>query len=240
MRSTALFAQITPVLFDIARTVSDSRQSTVLDFVFPLPLHEKTLAVDFTSDFGVRFVLPASAEATADAPVSAPEEEVVTLFDESRSGLLRYLFSFGLHAHDAEEVVQEAFLLLFLHLQRGNSRENLRGWIFRVARNLALKLQKENHTRLRRIATIEQETRGREFSNDANPEDEVWIRQRQLRLLAVVKALPGQDRDCLLLRAEGLRYREIASALGISLGSVAASMARTIARLERADGGTNG
>jgi len=53
----------------------------------------------------------------------------------------------------------------------------------------------------------------------------------------VVNALPEQDQSCLCMRAEGLRYREIAEALGISLGSVAASLARSLERLGRADGG---
>src|ERR1700691_3320681 len=67
------------------------------------------------------------------------EADVVALFDELREPLLRYLVSFGLALPDGEEVLQEVFLALFQHLQRGKSRENLRGWLFRVAHNLALK-----------------------------------------------------------------------------------------------------
>jgi RNA polymerase sigma-70 factor (ECF subfamily) len=54
------------------------------------------------------------------------------------------------------------------------------------------------------------------------------------RIQAVIRALPEQDRRCLFLRAEGLRYREIAEALGISLGSVANSLERAIGKLSRA------
>ncbi|MGE3179719.1 MAG: RNA polymerase sigma factor [Vicinamibacterales bacterium] len=52
-----------------------------------------------------------------------------------------------------------------------------------------------------------------------------------------MRALPDQDRRCLYLRAEGLRYREIARTLGISLGAVAKSVARGLARLTTADKG---
>ena len=58
--------------------------------------------------------------------------------------------------------------------------------------------------------------------------------QRNLRILAVVGALPEQDRACLDLRAEGLRYREIAQVLGMSLGAVSMSLARSMARIARA------
>ncbi len=71
--------------------------------------------------------------------VSPLEQEVVDLFDQLRARLLRYTFNFGLPVQDGEEIVQEVFLALFRHLQQGKSRENLRGWVFRVAHNLALK-----------------------------------------------------------------------------------------------------
>jgi RNA polymerase sigma-70 factor (ECF subfamily) len=50
----------------------------------------------------------------------------------------------------------------------------------------------------------------------------------------VANALAEQDRRCLFLRAEGLRYRESAGILGMSLGAVTMSLARTLARLARA------
>ena len=46
---------------------------------------------------------------------------------------------------------------------------------------------------------------------------------------------PNHDQHCLRLRAEGLRYREIAEVLGMSLGAVSISLTRSLARLERAD-----
>jgi RNA polymerase sigma-70 factor (ECF subfamily) len=55
-----------------------------------------------------------------------------------------------------------------------------------------------------------------------------------LRLAAVLRALPERDRRCLTLRAEGLRYREIAGTLAISLGAVSLSLTRSLARIARA------
>ncbi|HXY79048.1 MAG TPA: sigma-70 family RNA polymerase sigma factor, partial [Candidatus Bathyarchaeia archaeon] len=70
----------------------------------------------------------------------------------------------------------------------------------------------------------------------ANPEERLLSTQRQQRLWAVMQALPEQDRWCVYLRAEGLRYREIADVIGISLGAVSNSLARSMERLMRADG----
>jgi RNA polymerase sigma-70 factor (ECF subfamily) len=70
---------------------------------------------------------------------------------------------------------------------------------------------------------------------DPSPEDQVFFRQRQRHLLAVVDALPLQDRQCLYLRSEGLHYREIAEILEISLGGVAKSLCRSMQRLANAE-----
>ncbi len=159
------------------------------------------------------------------------EEEVVALFDQFRDRLLRYLLSFGLAVPDAEEVIQEVFLSLFQHLQRGKSRDNLRGWLFRVAHNLGLKRRCRNR---RNVETTAGAAPNHLAIDPApGPEDQLVYQQTQERLLAVVQALSEQDRRCLALRAEGLRYREIAGVLEISLGSVSLSLARSLARLAR-------
>jgi RNA polymerase sigma-70 factor (ECF subfamily) len=182
------------------------------------------------------FSWPLARTADAGAQVgSPPEVEVVELFEELRERLLRYLLVLGLPVHDGEEIVQESFLLLFQHLQRGKSRQNLRGWVFRVARNLALKQRASNQLQVRRIVEFDESLPEQQAGRNPNPEEQLQACQRRKRLLAVVRALPEQDQSCLCMRAEGLRYREIADALGISLGSVAASMARALARLESAD-----
>jgi RNA polymerase sigma-70 factor (ECF subfamily) len=152
-------------------------------------------------------------------------EVVVSFFDQFRNPLLRYLSGFGLPLADCEEILQEVFLSLFQHLDRGKSRANLRGWLFRVAHNLALK----RRYRSRRNFELQEST----IDPGPNPEDQMVDRQKQQRLLAVVDALPEQDRRCLFLRAEGLRYREIAGILDMSLGSISISLARSLARIAR-------
>src|ERR1700677_5177777 len=82
---------------------------------------------------------PASTSTGASPKPSENECEVIDLFEQFRNPLLRYVVSRGLSVHDGEEIIQEVFLALFRHLQLGKSRENLPGWVFRVAHNLALK-----------------------------------------------------------------------------------------------------
>jgi RNA polymerase sigma-70 factor (ECF subfamily) len=159
-------------------------------------------------------------------------EEILLLFEQYRDPLLRYLLTFGLTVGDSEETVQEVFLALFQHLQRGKPRSNLRAWLFRVAHNLGLK---RRYRELRGEAGITDSSAEHLVADPApNPEDRLLAGEAQRRLLCVVGALAEQDRRCLVLRAEGLRYREIAKVLDMSLGAVSLSLTRSLARLARA------
>jgi len=165
------------------------------------------------------------------------ETAVVGVFDQMRGRILRYSLSFGLPVADAEEILQEVFLALYQHLSAGKPREVSCSWLFRVAHNLSLKRRLAN-ARSSGDPALAPEPAGRaiEIADPRpNPEDQFAFRQRQSHLRAVVAALPEIDRACLYLRAEGLRYREIAEVLEISLGSVANSMAKSLARLAAAD-----
>jgi RNA polymerase sigma-70 factor (ECF subfamily) len=171
-----------------------------------------------------------------DAGVPSPlEEEVVAIFDQLRDRLLRYLLSLGLSAPDGEEIIQEVFLALFQHLQRGRPRHNLRAWVFQVTHNLALRQRGATRRYQQNLAQYGAAAEDSFVDRAPNPEDQLAGEQRRVRLLGVLHALPEQDRRCLFLRTEGLTYREIAHVLGISLGAVALSLARSLARLSRAD-----
>jgi len=164
------------------------------------------------------------------------EVEIVGLFDQMRSRILRYSLSFGLQSPDAEEVVQDVFLALFQHLASGRSRDGLRAWLFRVTHNLSLKRRAVLSRRSGDPMTPDAEGRSVRVADPRpNPEDQFAFRQRQDRLRSVVDALPQIDRECLHLRAEGFRYRQIAEVMGISLGSVANSLARSLSRLSAAN-----
>ena len=174
-------------------------------------------------------VWPSLTADLADGPPRL-EDELITLFDQFRKPMLRYLASFGLAIQDREEIVQEVFLSLFQHFRHGKSRANLRGWLLRVAHNLALR----RRLQARRDSNAHAE--GAEIlAVDPAPNPEALFASDQTRriLWRVVEALPEQDRRCLALRAEGLRYREIAEVLNVSLGAVSLSLSRSLARIVR-------
>jgi RNA polymerase sigma-70 factor (ECF subfamily) len=162
------------------------------------------------------------------------EREVLEMFDLLHNNLLRYSISLGLSASDGEDVLQETFLAFFHHLRAGRSRSHLRGWLFQVTHNLSLKrraaIQGYYRTHNASSSCVEGQS-----DRAANPEEELLFSERQERLRSVLQVLPERDRWCLQLRAEGLRYREIAQVTGISVGSVSNSLARSLDKLARMD-----
>jgi RNA polymerase sigma-70 factor (ECF subfamily) len=182
---------------------------------------------------GVAAWLVVRTGVSRNTPASALGEEVSALFFDLRAPLLRYVSSLGLPVADGEDIVQEVFLALFHHLKQGKPRDNLRGWVFRTSHNLALKRRLFN----RRNADPTEMQREQDPDPSLNPEERAAWNRRWAKLQAVVGALPERDRCCLHLRAEGLRYREIAETLEMSLGAVAQSLSRSLGKLSNADQG---
>lgn len=163
----------------------------------------------------------------------AIEQKAVQLFDETRVPLLRYLSGFPLSLHDSEDVIQEVFLDLFQQWLRGRSVRKPRAWLFRAAHHLALKKKIRSRNENEKdwsLAAVEESA----VDPALNPEDQLALNRTQTLLESIVRALPEQHRCCLHLRAEGLRYREIAEILGVSLGKVSLSLQRSLALITRA------
>jgi RNA polymerase sigma-70 factor (ECF subfamily) len=183
------------------------------------------------SSWSVELSLPANA-----APLGelTQRQIVLDLYDQVRPLLLAHLKSLGLTPEDAEDVTNESFMRLITHLVEARRNENLRGWLFRVAYNLSMDVHRANK-RYSYGSSSETEDALLDIYEavDPYPSPEVELIEKQSfrNLRSAVSQLTLQQRKCLLLRAEGLRYREIASTLGISLQRAAALLERGTTRL---------
>lgn len=153
--------------------------------------------------------------------------EATTLYRDLRNPLLRYLVCLGLSADEAQDVVQDAFLTLHKHLVSGGSQENIRSWLFRVAHNAARNRQQSYDRRFGDQLDPELES----IADEATPEQVVLEKEKQRRLGQAIQLLTECERECLLLRAGGLRYREIGEVLGIATSTVADTVDRAIRKL---------
>jgi len=157
------------------------------------------------------------------------QDEVGRLFEESRDDVYRYLLTLGLYPPRAQEAVQEVFLRLYATLRKGEEIQNPRAWVFRVAHNFGLKIRARQHAE----EPFDADVRSRYLSLQDTPETELLDRERMLRFHDAVEGLSEQQKRCLFLRMEGLRYPEIGSALGISASSVGEFLRRAMVRLKK-------
>jgi RNA polymerase sigma-70 factor (ECF subfamily) len=157
------------------------------------------------------------------------QDQVAQLFEEARDDVYRYLLSLGLYPPQAQEAAQEVFLRLYTTLKKGEDIQNPRGWIFRVAHNLGLKIRVRQSSQTPYDPDLESQLAG----SALDPEQNLLEREQTLRFHKAVERLSEQQRRCLLLRLEGLRYPEIGSALGISPSAVGEFLRRAISRLKK-------
>jgi len=146
-------------------------------------------------------------------------QQVVDLYARLRPSLQAYLGMHGLNEDQMEDVIQEAFLRLVRHTEKGKPSENLRAWVFRVVHNLSMDFRR-SEKRLRASGTDRILALGNFVDPAPNPEQWLLLHERRQRLSKAFAQLTPKQRHCLLLRAEGLRYREIAVVMGVSVQRV--------------------
>ncbi len=156
-------------------------------------------------------------------------ERVGRLYEESRCDVYRYLLTLGLTPAAAQDAVQEAFLRLYAALRKGEAIRSGRAWVFRVAHNLGLKALSRQGT----LTTLDSELGKNLAANLAGPESTLLERERMLRFHQTVESLSEQQRRCLFLRLEGLKYPEIGAVLGISPSAVGEFLRRAMVRLRK-------
>ena len=158
------------------------------------------------------------------------QDRVVRLYEEARQDVYHYLLRLGLSPSQAQEGAQEVFLRLHSALVRGESIHNPRAWVFRVAHNLAV----TEHRAGDRWMALDPALEAALTDRGPGPEARVLQRERSARVSEALAELSPQQRRCLYLRAEGLRYREIAETIGVGVSTVSEFLTRAIARLRRA------
>jgi RNA polymerase sigma-70 factor, ECF subfamily len=160
--------------------------------------------------------------------IESPQDEVMRLFAAHGPALYRFCLFVVRHQQDAEDVVQDTFVKLLEHVEASGSRTNPRSWLFTVAANGC----RDRCRRRRRWLPWLEDADTRTASHDAETAPERAERQRAL--LESARHLRPRDRILLMLRVQGLSYREIAAAEDIPEASVGRLLARARERWKRA------
>ena len=158
------------------------------------------------------------------------------LFQRYRLPAYRVAFRFLGNEADALDAVQEGFVKALTHLVGFQGRSSFKTWLLRVVGNAALDLGRQRGRR--EMLSLDRD------GTDSTPEQLLLIEdharnldQEDLRgqLTRALALLPEAQRKTFVLFADaGLSYREVAEALGISIGTVMSRLFYARQRLREA------
>ena len=163
----------------------------------------------------------------SDPPAPSAFDQVVLPHLDAAYNLARWMTRNG---HDAEDVVQEAFLRA-LRFFDGFHGVNARAWLLAIVRNAGYDWLRRH--RPADVDPFEEEVHGA-IDPSPTPEDFVIEQADRTRVREALEALPLPWREVLILRElEGLSYREIADVAAIKMGTVMSRLARARAALQQ-------
>jgi RNA polymerase sigma factor (sigma-70 family) len=126
------------------------------------------------------------------------------LVDEHATGVHRYLVA-AVGADEAADCFQETFLAALRGYPSVRSDQNLRGWLFTIARN---KVMDCHRARVRRPLPVADVPERGAFDPRLEPTHPAWM---------AVRALPERQRHAVLLRYAGdLPFRDVAAVMGVN------------------------
>jgi RNA polymerase sigma-70 factor (ECF subfamily) len=147
------------------------------------------------------------------------------LVDRYRAPVVRLAYSLTHDPDDAKDIAQDAFLRAFRRMQSFQPDRPFSRWLFVIARNVSL----DAIRRKRRSLTVLPSERS---TPELGPEDWALRNDDAQRLREAMEGLPAHYRTVLeLYYMSGLRYREIAEALEIPIGTVKTYITRAKRRL---------
>jgi RNA polymerase sigma factor (sigma-70 family) len=181
----------------------------------------------------------AAADDAAVIQLSRHEPEHFTeLFRRHAPHIQRYVVH-RLGPDAADDIVAETFLLAFR--QRNSydqTRADARPWLYGIATNLIGRHRRAEIRLYRALARTGADPVMESFTDRVD--DRVSASTASRRVADALARLPKEHRDTLLLVAwADLSYEEVATALGVPVGTVRSRISRARSKLRRTLGGTN-
>jgi len=158
------------------------------------------------------------------------------IYERFRNQVHRVALRITQNPQDAEDVVQESFLLTFLHLDSFSGKSKLSTWITRIAINAALmKIRKRRRYEFSLDEIQERSSTGlcREIASDhPSPDQQLLLRELEQILTEVIGQLPPRLCQVVdLYYLQEVPASECAQMLGISLENVKSRVLRARRKL---------
>jgi RNA polymerase sigma-70 factor (ECF subfamily) len=161
---------------------------------------------------------------------AASQLDFTSFYQQMSPRIFTYLLRLCRKQHLAEELLQETFLAIYKNMHTFDPKQaSAKTWAFAIATNKFRDQQRKHWEK-----EISSEHMDLHACPKPNPETLASLNQDAQKLREAVLALPPKHRATLLLvRFEGLKYREAAEVLGVSLGTVRMQLHRSLLILKK-------
>lgn len=181
---------------------------------------------------------------------SANEESFRLLFEHYYPQLLRFFSRRGLSPEDCLDLIQETFLGIYRGIGSFRRQARFETWLFEVATNAYLKMLRLSAAKKRAAQEVplDRHELGEDpkmqkilTSKEPGPDEEALCREQSRSLREAIHSLPRQMQRCLFLRVDqDLKYREIATTMRLSIGTVKVHLFEARLRLQKELGPDSG
>lgn len=148
------------------------------------------------------------------------------------AGVRAFLIHMLGSVEEAEDLVQDTFVQVFRKAAGYRPEGLFKSWLFRIAGNLA-------RSRLRRrkiLGWVSFDAAEHDLAaRGPGPDTDLERKEEAARLHAAIARLPGRQKEALVLhRFQGLKYKEVAAAMDITVPAVESLIQRSLAFLRTA------
>ena len=169
-------------------------------------------------------------DATAVGQARAGDSEAFRLLVERHSrALFRLAYRMTGNEHDAEDVVQDAFLKAYRNLDRFEERSQVSSWLYRIAANCAFDVLRRRQRRDSPTDSLDVEDAPELEAPVPGPDRLAQGGDVRRGLEAALERMSARERAAFVLRHfEGRSVKEIELALGLDTTAVKQSVCRAV------------
>src|SRR5688572_17768181 len=135
------------------------------------------------------------------------------LYERYHPAIYKYIIKFIKIPEQAEDILQEVFLKIWIHRERIDTNLSFQAYLYRISRNQAFKALKKiaSDNELRLKVMLEFQHTVKDADNKA-----LWAQYESILKSAIGKLPPQRQKIFRLCREDGKSYKEISCELNIS------------------------
>ncbi|WP_226669414.1 RNA polymerase sigma factor [Metabacillus litoralis] len=158
------------------------------------------------------------------------ESSIVIIYNEHYLDVYRFLVCFSGNQNDAEDMTQEVFIRVLKNLPNFNSGNNLKTWIFSIAKHVAV-----DHYRKKKFASVFKDGFFKQLESDDNkPDEEFEINEIKQIVHEAISKLKPKHRAVVILRGiNEFSIKETSEILQCSESKVKVDYHRALKDLKR-------